>query len=129
MTLQSPMAPDVEQATEHSSLLPHDRRFSTLQHEDAHSILSSHVTKEERALGSTAVGERLPYNDYTTIDWLHDKVCKELPLRDIKCSDPFPRSRNRSGSDWSTPNRVCDTVSWLPLTIVRNGSLLPSSAS
>lgn len=68
------MAQDVEHANERSHLLAQDRRCSAIQHEDAHSIISSHVTKEEQALGSTAVGERLPYNDYTTIDWLHDKV-------------------------------------------------------
>ena len=68
------MAPDVEHAHEESPLLAQDRRFSAIQHEDVQSMISSHVTKEERALGSTAVGERLPYNDYTTIDWLHDKV-------------------------------------------------------
>lgn len=37
-------------------------------------IISSHISKEEHALGGTAVGERLPYNDYTTIDWLHEGV-------------------------------------------------------
>lgn len=25
-------------------------------------------------MADTAVGERLKYNDYTTIDWLHDLV-------------------------------------------------------
>lgn len=65
-----------QNSTEHSHLLPtQDRRLSTLQHEsDAHSIISSHLSKEEQLLSDTAVGERLPYNDYTTIDWLHDLV-------------------------------------------------------
>lgn len=31
-------------------------------------------TKESHAIASTAVGERLPYANYTTIDWLHDLV-------------------------------------------------------
>lgn len=70
--------PDVEQATERSHLLPrlvHDRRFSAVQNEaDTDSILSTHVSKEEQLLAATSVGERLPYNDYTTIDWLHDLV-------------------------------------------------------
>lgn len=39
------------------------------------SIIASHLSKDEEALGATAIGERLPYNDYTTIDWLHDLVC------------------------------------------------------
>jgi len=43
--------------------------------DEASSIISSHVSKEEQELAGTAVGERLPYNDYTTIDWLHDLVC------------------------------------------------------
>jgi chloride channel 3/4/5 len=45
---------------------------------EASSTISSHVSKEEQELAGTAVGERLPYNDYTTIDWLHDLVC---PIR------------------------------------------------
>jgi chloride channel 3/4/5 len=74
------MPPDLE-ANEQSHLLPHDRRVSLLQQgEDAESILGSHVSKEEQLLSDTAVGERLPYNDYTTIDWLHDLVSVSLML-------------------------------------------------
>ncbi|KAF9640365.1 Chloride channel voltage gated [Lasiodiplodia theobromae] len=29
---------------------------------------------EQRLMAASTVGERLPYNDYTTIDWLHDLV-------------------------------------------------------
>lgn len=69
------MAADEERAVERTPLLFHDRRLSSVVHEtDAASIISSHLSKEEQALGETAVGERLPYNDYTTIDWLHDFV-------------------------------------------------------
>ncbi|KIX94382.1 uncharacterized protein Z520_09768 [Fonsecaea multimorphosa CBS 102226] len=69
------MAADEEQLDERTHLLPHDRRLNSLAGEaDAASIVSSHISKEEQALGDTAVGERLPYNDYTTIDWLHDLV-------------------------------------------------------
>ena len=32
------------------------------------------TTAEEVKMADTAVGERLKYNDYTTIDWLHDLV-------------------------------------------------------
>ena len=73
------MAQD-DHADEHSHLLlkAFDRRRSRLQsitaEIDGASIASSHISKEEQALGETAVGERLPYNDYTTIDWLHDAV-------------------------------------------------------
>lgn len=71
------MPTDEEQANERTQLLLHvanDRRLSIIRQEDAYSVLSSHLSKEERALSSTPVGERLPYNDYTTIDWLHDLV-------------------------------------------------------
>ena len=64
-------------------LAAQDRRLSTLQH-DAHSIISSHVSKEEKLLSDTAVGERLPYNDYTTIDWLHDLVRDTQRLRETR---------------------------------------------
>ena len=44
----------------------HDRRLSAVQQdEEALSIVTSAVTKEEAALASSTVGERLPYNDYT----------------------------------------------------------------
>jgi chloride channel 3/4/5 len=75
--------PQDEEAQERTPLLDpriaglRDRRRS--QHspgEDAESIISSAVSKDEQALSSTAIGERLPYNDYTTIDWLHDLVCE-----------------------------------------------------
>jgi chloride channel 3/4/5 len=58
----------------------HDRRLDALHDEEAHSIISSHVSKEEAALGGSTIGERLPYNDYTTIDWLHDLVCLLLKI-------------------------------------------------
>lgn len=43
---------------------------------DVESQLPSAVSKDEQALhlSSKSIGERLPYNDYTTIDWLHDLV-------------------------------------------------------
>lgn len=72
------------QDDERTHLLPtsFDRRRSRLlsvaAEVDGASIASSHISKEELALGETAVGERLPYNDYTTIDWLHDLV--RIPL-------------------------------------------------
>lgn len=77
--------PSEEQHNENTHLLPkaQERRRSRLQSVinqiDNESIASSYISKEEEALGETAVGERLPYNDYTTIDWLHDLVCKTFP--------------------------------------------------
>ena len=72
------MPQDEEQATERTKLLSHvahDGRLSALrQEEEAQSLIESHLSKDEQALHNSVVGERLPYNDYTTIDWLHDLV-------------------------------------------------------
>jgi len=53
-----------------------DRRLSRLIQKDdaASSVVKSHTSVDEQALASSTVGERLAYNDYTTIDWLHDLV-------------------------------------------------------
>ncbi|KAK5053926.1 hypothetical protein LTR84_001888 [Exophiala bonariae] len=78
------MATDEEHAVERTPLLFQDRRLSSIAHEaDAVSVISSHVSKEEQVLAETAVGERLPYNDYTTIDWLHDLVKDSYRHRSI----------------------------------------------
>jgi chloride channel 3/4/5 len=74
-------------AGEQTPLL-HSNRLAQLQHEqdeEAQSLISSTVTKEEQQLAGSTVGERLPYNDYTTIDWLHDLVHNSL-RRVHRCS-------------------------------------------
>ena len=72
------MPQDLGDANERSKLLDnslHDRRLSAIIHEDdVSSMIESHVSKEEQALSTAPVGERIAYNDYTTIDWLHDLV-------------------------------------------------------
>ena len=69
------MANNEGPAIESTHLLPHDKRLgSVFRDVEAESIISSHVSRDEQMLRETAVGERLPYNDYTTIDWLHDLV-------------------------------------------------------
>lgn len=110
------------QDDERTHLLPtsFDRRRSRLlsvaAEVDGASIASSHVSKEELALGETAVGERLPYNDYTTIDWLHDLVRIPLsstltPLKFLSRSktpsvtEPFARS-----PDYDIGYSFCGTV-------------------
>lgn len=55
----------------------------------AASIVESHVTKEEHALSGSTIGERLPYNDYTTIDWLHDLVGVVLECSVMTVSDRY----------------------------------------
>ena len=70
------MSPEQQAAEERTPLL-HSSRVAQLQHEqdeEAQSTISSTVTKDEQQLAGSTVGERLPYNDYTTIDWLHDLV-------------------------------------------------------
>jgi chloride channel 3/4/5 len=80
VSLNDKMPQDAEAATERTALIYHvanDRRLSQLQHEhdaEASSLIASSVTKEEQQMAGSSIGERLPYNDYTTIDWLHDLV-------------------------------------------------------
>ena len=81
------MPQTVEQPNERTKLLSHpvnDRRLSAVQHEeDQQSMIGSYVSKDEQALSSAPMGERLPYNDYTTIDWLHDLVrCPASEFKD-----------------------------------------------
>jgi len=67
---------------------PHDssRRDSHLYDGDVESLLSSHLSKSERRMHATAVGERLPYNNYTTIDWLHDLVKNSVRHSALRCA-------------------------------------------
>ncbi|KAF2238196.1 hypothetical protein EV356DRAFT_428419, partial [Viridothelium virens] len=51
--------------------------------EEASSILESHVTKDELLMSGNPVGERLPYNNYTTIDWLHDLIKDSYRRRNV----------------------------------------------
>ena len=91
------MPQDIEQPDERTKLLPHpvtDRRLSAVQHEgDQQSIIGSYVSKDEQALSSAPIGERLPYNDYTTIDWLHDLV--RFPAYKFTRRDPLTVARSK----------------------------------
>ncbi|KAL9090877.1 MAG: hypothetical protein Q9165_005085 [Trypethelium subeluteriae] len=61
-----------------------DRRLSVWQRdEEASSIVESHVTKDELLMAGNPVGERLPYNNYTTIDWLHDLIKDSYRHRNV----------------------------------------------
>lgn len=76
--------------TERTSLLRH--RFASLGHLEAHSLRSSAlISKEEEALGDTAVGEILPYTPYASIDFLHDLVIRSQSAR--ACVLTAPRSK------------------------------------
>ena len=62
--------------TERSPLLRHAGGNQAAQlHQNSGSMNKDpETTAEEIKMADTAVGERLKYNDYTTIDWLHDLV-------------------------------------------------------
>ncbi|KAI8936396.1 hypothetical protein NX059_006806 [Plenodomus lindquistii] len=80
------MPSETEDNNENTPLL-HQSRISQLQHtqdQEAQSIISSTLTKEEQHLSGSTIGERLPYNDYTTIDWLHDLVKDSYRFRAIQ---------------------------------------------
>ena len=103
------------------------RRSSRLTHEvhseDASSIISSHLSKDEQLLGGTATGERLPYNDYTTIDWLHDLVRYRIfdkagLLISLRSKTPFDIER-------SIPDEASRGGSCLLGTHVKDGSPRP----
>jgi hypothetical protein len=71
-----------EQADEITPLVHHHNLHSDapLHHgHDAGSIKSSVLSTDELALADSAIGERLEYRDYMTIDWLHDLVSIEPP--------------------------------------------------
>lgn len=42
--------------------------------DDANSVVDRYVSQGEQKLAETYVGERLPYSDYSSIDFLHDLV-------------------------------------------------------
>jgi chloride channel 3/4/5 len=90
------MPQTLDSATERTALLYHAANAQRLeqltssaqQHEEEESIergvsmgMEGAVDKEEEAMGvNSTVGERLPYNDYATIDWLHDLVNLTFPF-------------------------------------------------
>lgn len=106
------MASDLEVGNERTPLLRQNRRSHLQQEQDeeAFSIIASTVTKEEQQLAGSTVGERLPYNDYTTIDWLHDLVLTTSPnFRTTKYSLTFHPGQRLIPSplspvtSWSSP--------------------------
>lgn len=122
------MPPDLEQATERTKLLSHianDRRASLVQQEDeAASVIASHVSKSEQLLSTATVGERLPYNDYTTIDWLHDLVGD--PTYSTKFQLTGYRSKTPTVTVLSILNTAFASVSFLYSSPAQDGSPLLS---
>jgi hypothetical protein len=116
--------PEHGHTNEHTHLLArqlHGRRLSAIHDEEAHSIIVSHVSKEEAALAGSTVGERLPYNDYTTIDWLHDLV-HTLRERQIYTTDTYSRSKIRIDGVPSTFAKAFAPLFTPHSTPVRHGS-------
>ncbi|OCK80268.1 chloride channel-like protein 3 [Lepidopterella palustris CBS 459.81] len=107
------MAPDDEAATERTHLLygvANDRRLSVLQQdEEARSIIASAVTKNEQHMSGSTVGERLPYNDYTTIDWLHDLV---------KDSYRFQYIKSRKGLRYDLISMFESCSGWIAVAVI-----------
>ncbi len=48
---------------------------------ETYSLNKSHVSVGVTALTDSTVGERMAYNDYTTIDWMHELVRQFSHLR------------------------------------------------
>lgn len=123
------MAAAEDGPNEHTALLVANggRRGSRwLRRDDeASSIIRSHVTLEEQKMAESSVGERLPYNDYTTIDWLHDLVRLLIRLVGglpslILC---FPcRSKTHIASALSTMPAVYAIDYWASSTRLQDGS-------
>nr|POE56882.1 isoform 4 of h(+)/cl(-) exchange transporter 3 [Quercus suber] len=106
------MASTLDQTDEHTPLLQvNGRRLSELARQDdqASSILESHVTIEEQKLADSSVGERLPYNDYTTIDWLHDLVKDSYRLRSIN---------DRKGLRYQVVRLLDEASGWFAVAII-----------
>jgi hypothetical protein len=122
------MANNEGPATESTHLLPRDKRLESVYRDvEAQSIISSHVSRDEQMLRETAVGERLSYNDYTTIDWLHDLVGVELSMQKPHTDRRNRRSKTRFATALSTTAKASATLFYQHGTRVRGGSLQPSS--
>ncbi|KAK4507200.1 hypothetical protein PRZ48_000935 [Zasmidium cellare] len=90
--------------------VPRDRGLSKiLREEDASSIVQSHVTEEEQKLADASVGERLAYNDYTTIDWLHDLVKDSYRLRSMN---------ERKGLRYKLANLFDQASGWIAAALI-----------
>ncbi|KAF2465250.1 chloride channel-like protein 3 [Lindgomyces ingoldianus] len=88
----------MSEPNEHTSLLiPHD--------EEGQSVRS----REEVELGHTSIGERLSYNDYSTIDWLHCLV---------KDSYRFRALHLRHGTRASINQHVDACSGWIAVSLI-----------
>lgn len=67
-----------DSADENSPLLANGDNAGSMkasrQNGDAHGLLDRYISENELRLSQAYVGERLPYSDYSSIDFLHDLV-------------------------------------------------------
>ncbi|KAM5356739.1 hypothetical protein ACJ41O_003385 [Fusarium nematophilum] len=69
------MAPDIRSdASEDTPLMTHAHRWRPYGGNSQYAQVSGMSTGEQHPGTDCAVGEKLPYNDYPTIDWLQDLV-------------------------------------------------------
>lgn len=125
-----------EEDDEHTHLLPrsNDRRRSRFGSVADNASIASSVSKEEAALAESSIGERLPYNDYTTIDWLHDLVSKSPPCihsadisqhASIRAKLTISRSKTPSATVKPTPQPPSEAASTSTSTAFKAGSQPP----
>ena len=84
-----------EDASERSALLSQvasDRQVKTAEDAAQKRRRRPQLSRDDRELGETTVGEILPYNDYATIDWMHDLAKDAVRARGIRSRPGF---RNR----------------------------------
>lgn len=94
------MSPNYTTSETTALLSPSAANLRQRRDDEVESLLSSHLSKEERALHSSPVGERLPYNDYTTIDWLHELVKDSVRLRHLHSTYSHDGVRGRVVKWW-----------------------------
>ena len=116
-------------SAETTPLLPNgdqtNRRASYRAHWDAEADVfsTSHVSVDEAALANSTVGERLPYNAYTTIDWMHELVGVSTSLQIL--ADDL-RSKIHIATVDFTANQALGIGSYQASTLRPAGLLRPS---
>lgn len=114
----------------------HRSRSRSRSIDTASSILSSRLSRDELALADTAVGERLPYDAYQTIDWLHDLVRfrgslgkRRNKLTSIQTKDAFRYRRVKSQKGIRAAFRAAyeDYQGWLVAGLVGLGTAFVAS--
>ena len=107
-------------ATENTSLLEQSR-INKLAHRTIERLNRPYLPDDELKLGEVYAGERLPYTDYSSIDFLSDLVC---------CHQRVPwcrglmriRPKSRHEHVQSTVSQVCELEFMACSTTHRTGS-------